>query len=170
MKKNSVLDELFYDPSCGALTYKAVRYMLIRPETIIGFQKTVEETNRKTAGDALFQGGFQGGYLSAKKYKEIHNFNDNQIIEFMMEMGTEIGWGHFQLDYFNTARQLLRITVKKSPFAVAYGESSAGVCHLIRGVVSGLATALFGKDCIASEIECLAKGDAHCVFSIMEAI
>jgi predicted hydrocarbon binding protein len=33
-------------------------------------------------------------------------------------------------------------------------------------VLSGLATVLFERDCKGSEIECLAKGDKHCVFHI----
>ena len=74
MNENSIIDELVYDPASGALTYKDVRYVVIRPETIVGFQKTIEKHSRKGAQDALFQGGYQGGYLSAKKFKELHFF------------------------------------------------------------------------------------------------
>ena len=166
MKSNSILDELKYHQSSGALAYKGVRYMLIRPETIVGFQKTIEETSPRAAGDAIFQGGFRGGYLSAKTYKEIHDFDSSQIIEFMMKMGTEIGWGRFAVDEFDPERRTLQVTVENSPFAEAYGESSEGVCHLIRGVISGLATILFSGNCVASEVECLARGDNYCVFKI----
>lgn len=166
MKPNSILDELVYHQSSGALAYKGVRYMLIRPETIVGFQKTIEESSPRTAGDAIYQGGFRGGYLSAKTYKEIHDFDNRKIIEFMMKMGTEIGWGHFTVDEFDPERRILQVTVENSPFAEAYGESSEGVCHLIRGVISGLATILFDGNCVASEVECLARGDNYCVFKV----
>lgn len=83
MNPNTILDELMYHQASGALTYKGVRYMLIRPETIVGFQKTIEESSPRTAGDAIFQGGFRGGYLSAKTYKDIHDFDNSRIIEFM---------------------------------------------------------------------------------------
>jgi hypothetical protein len=69
MDKNSIIDQLVYDSPSGALTYRDVRYVVIRPETIIGFQKTIEKHDLKGARDALFQGGYQGGYLSAKKFK-----------------------------------------------------------------------------------------------------
>lgn len=167
MPGNSVLDELTYDSDSGALSYKDVRYMLIRPETVIGFQKTIEESNSELAQNAFFQGGFRGGYLSAKKYKELHYFDDIQIIDFMMKMGTEIGWGHFKLQNFDPQKKYLNIIVRKSPFAEAYGESSSAVCHLVRGVLSGLASFLFDQNCVGSEVQCIAKGDAYCIFEIL---
>ena len=166
MPDNSILDELTYDSGSGALRYKDVRYMLIRPETVIGFQKTIEQSNSELAQDAFFQGGFRGGYLSAKKYKALHLFDDFQIIDFMMKMGTEIGWGNFKLQNFDPKKKHLNVIVRKSPFAEAYGESSSAVCHLVRGVLSGLASFLFNQDCVGSEVKCLAKGDEHCLFEI----
>lgn len=163
------MDQLVYDSSSGALTYRDVRYVVIRPETIIGFQKTIEKHDLKGAQDALFQGGYQGGYLSAKKFKEQQTLSDSETIKFMMTMGAEIGWGRFQLLEYDLENRKLHIRVKNSAFAQAYGDATEGVCHLISGVLSGLATVLFGRNCVASETECLAKGDRHCVFHISEA-
>jgi len=167
MAQNSILDALEYDPISGTLNYKEIRYLLIRPETIIGFQKAIEKQNQTAAIDAFFKGGYQGGYLSAKKYKETQDLSDNEILKFMMAMGTEIGWGNFIIDEYDYDEKKLQITVKNSPFAEAYGDSTEGVCHLIRGVLSGLASMLFSRNCTASEIQCLAKGDHHCVFRIL---
>lgn len=168
MNENSIIDQLVYDPVCGALTYKDVRYVVIRPETIVGFQKTIEKQGRKGAQDAMFQGGYQGGYLSAKKFKEMQNLSDDETIKFMMTMGAEIGWGHFQLIDYDVESRKLQIKVENSAFAKAYGDATEGVCHLINGVLSGLATVLFGRNCMGSESKCLAKGDRHCVFHISE--
>ena len=168
MRQNSIIDQLIYDSTSGALTYKEVRYLLIRPETIIGFQKAVEKHSHKAAREALFQGGYQGGYLSAKRYKEIQNLSDRETIQFMITMGAEIGWGNFQLIEYDLENRKLNVRVRNSAFADAYGDSMEGVCHLIRGVLSGLATVLFAQDFTASETECLAKGDRHCVFHVSE--
>ena len=168
MKHNSIIDQLIFDPDTGALKYEDVRYLLIRPETLVGFQKIIEEHSREIAQKALFQGGHRGGYLSAQKYKEVKNLSDEQTIRFMMTMGTEIGWGHFKLVEYDFENRKLQIRVKNSTFAQAYGRSAEGVCHLIRGVLSGLASFLFSQDCLATETECLAKGDRHCAFYITE--
>ncbi len=166
MDKNSILDQLEYDPSSGALTYKGVRYILIRPETIAGFQHALKTISPKDTRQAFFKGGFEGGFLSAAKFKEMYDYSDVQIIEFMMQMGTEIGWGKFRLDHYQPDEKLLQVTVEKSPFSETYGKSSDGVCDLIRGVISGLASALFSKDCEATESRCLARGDRNCVFVV----
>ena len=166
MSENSILNELVYDPSSGALRYKGVRYLLIRPETISGFQKAISESYGKGADNGLFEGGFTGGSLSAKKYKELHNLSDRRIVEFMMNMGNQIGWGHFSLECYDPKAKRLQVSVTHSPFAQAYGKSSHGVCHLIRGVLAGMATFLFNKDCNSTEMECGAKGDPRCLFII----
>jgi predicted hydrocarbon binding protein len=168
MNQNTIIDQLKYDPDAGALTYRDVRYLLIRPETIVGFQKTIEKRSRKGAREALFQGGYQGGYLSAKKYKEVQGLSDKGTLTFMMTMGAEIGWGNFQLIEYNLENRKLQIRVFNSAFARAYGESTdgVGVCHLIRGVLSGLATFLFSSNSTAREVQCLAKGDECCEFHV----
>ena len=166
MNVNSIINQLVYDSASGALTYRDVRYVVIRPETIIGFQKTIEKHSREGARDALFQGGYQGGYLSAKKFKETQNLSDTETIDFMMTMGAQIGWGHFDLIDYDFKNRKLQIRVLNSAFAEAYGDATEGVCHLINGVLSGLAAVLFGRNCMGSETECLAKGDPHCVFHI----
>ena len=67
MNQNTIIDQLEYDSASGALKYKEVRYLLIRPETIVGFQKTIEKQSRKDAQDALFQGGYHGGVFVSQK-------------------------------------------------------------------------------------------------------
>jgi predicted hydrocarbon binding protein len=168
MNQNSIIDQLGYDPALGALSYRGVRYLLIRPETIVGFQKTIEKHSRKGAQDALFQGGYQGGYLSAKNYKERQNLSDSQTIRFMMTMGAEIGWGNFQLIEYDFENQKLQIRVENSAFAEAYGDATEAVCHLISGVLSGLASVIFSINCTACETKCLAKGDECCEFNVQQ--
>jgi predicted hydrocarbon binding protein len=166
MSENPILDNLIFDQTSGALHYKGVRYLLIRPETITGFQKALTETYGEEADEKIFAGGFEGGRLSAKKYQELYSFSDLEIVEFMMTMGGQIGWGRFSLECFDPKLKLLRLSVADSPFAESYGRSAQGVCHLIRGVLSGMATILFDQDCASSEIECRAKGDMCCLFVI----
>lgn len=166
MVENSILDELEYDELSGALKYKEVRYLLIRPETIAGFQKGLREKLGKDSDEAFYQGGFRGGYLSAKTYKEIHNYSDREILDFMMRMGAEIGWGHFRMNVFAPLAKKLQITVENSPFAEAYGPSPDGVCHLIRGVLGGMGCYLFSRDCAVTENMCKAKGDDYCMFLV----
>jgi predicted hydrocarbon binding protein len=163
---NSILNDLRFDTTRGALLYNDVRYLLIRPETLIAFQKAAEEKLGAGADELLFAGGFTGGSLSAKKYREVFGLTDQQSVEFMAKMGTEIGWGKLAVSSFSVSSRTLELTVESSPFAAAYGKSERGVCHLIRGVFAGLASGIFGCNVNSHEDECLAMGDARCKFVI----
>lgn len=168
MSENPILNEMQYDPSSGALLYKGVRYLLIRPETITGFQKAIAASYGPEAEDKLFDGGLDGGRLSARKYKDVFNFSDREIVDFMMTMGNQIGWGNFSLKQYDPQAKRLCVSVAHSSFAQAYGKSNRGVCHLIRGVLAGMATVLFEGECTAKETACRAKGDEKCLF-VLEA-
>jgi len=166
--ENEVLKDLSFDPGKGALFFKEVRYLLIRPETLIAFQKAMEKETGEKASELLFQSGFHGGSLSSKKYREVLSLPDEEIVHFMSNMGTQIGWGRFELERFDPAQKVLAIRVHHSPFAIAYGVSPSAVCHFIRGVLSGMATVLFDQESKVSEPECLAKGDEYCSFELMK--
>ncbi|MFQ5942659.1 MAG: V4R domain-containing protein [Anaerolineales bacterium] len=158
MTDNSVLSELSYSAERGALEFKGVRYLLIRPETLSSMQ---------AAADELFAGGFTGGKLSGEKYKQTLGLTNAEAVDFMCRMGGEIGWGRFRVIELDETERRLVVEVKHSPFAEGYDEPSHnGVCHLTRGVLSGLATGLFGVEVGSSEEQCLAKGDALCRFEI----
>jgi predicted hydrocarbon binding protein len=159
---NSILDELKFDDARGALLYKDVRYLLIRPETLIAFQKAAEEQLGAGADDLLYAGGFTGGTLSAKKYREVFGLTDLQSVEFMANMGPEIGWGKLAVTHFDVSKRELTLVVTSSPFAGAYGKAERGVCHLVRGVFAGMAKGIFGTEVDACEEECVAMGHARC--------
>ena len=165
--ENQILKELIFNPEKGGLFYKEVRYLLVRPETLIAFQKTAEKEIGERASQLLYQSGYEGGRLSSKRYREVFGFSDEEIIRFMLEMGPQIGWGRFELERFDGNNRVLIVRVYHSPFAEGYGPSSKPVCHMIRGVLGGMASTIFGKEPAPKEVSCLAKGDEYCRLEIM---
>lgn len=174
MSENNILSEMIYYPDNGALRFKGVRYLLIRPETLASFQNSLEaEAGQEPAAEILYAGGFSGGQLSGRRYKETLGLTDREAVEFMCCMGREIGWGHFYLAMLDIESGRLVVEVDSSPFAEAYKvaipdqrEALDSVCHLIRGVLGGLADGLFGSPVRAREERCLAVGGANCRFEI----
>lgn len=164
--ENQILKELVFSSKKGGLFYKEVRYLLVRPETLAAFQKAAEEEIGEKASSILYQSGFQGGTLSSKRYREVFGFSDEEITQFMVEMGPQIGWGRFELERFD-AHKILIVRVYHSPFAEAYGPSSKPVCHMIRGVLGGMGSLALRRDIESKEVSCLAKGDEYCRFVIM---
>jgi predicted hydrocarbon binding protein len=164
---NEILKELNFDQERGGLFYKEVRYLLIRPETLAAFQKAIEKELGGKSNEILFESGFAGGVLSSKRYREVFSFSDEEVVRFMMNMGSQIGWGRFELEKFDPNQKRLFVKVFHSPFAEAYGNSSSEVCHFIRGVLTGMASSIFQKNLISKEISCFSKGDLFCRFEIM---
>ena len=69
--ENPILEALEFDEEGEAISFAGVRYLLIRPETLVEFQRALEERLAGEAKKLLYRGGFAGG---------------------------QIGWGKFQLE------------------------------------------------------------------------
>jgi predicted hydrocarbon binding protein len=164
---NSILDNLEYDEGLGTLSFKEVRYMLIRPDTVVDFQKAVEAALGEQTAEMMMAGGYTGGSRSSQRYKEVFDYSDEQIVAFMCNMGREIGWGAFEVEDFDPDGKRLIVLVRDSAFAEAYGDATEGVCHMIRGVMAGMAAGIFGTDVRSEETHCRAKGDELCRFVIL---
>jgi len=162
--KNSILDNLEYDADEGRIAFKDVRYMVIRPDTVVDFQKAVEAEVGERVAKMMMAGGYTGGSRSSRRYKELFNYSDEEIVAFMCKMGGEIGWGKFEVEKLDTEDKKLIVVVRNSPFAEAYGPSDKGVCHMIRGVMAGMAAGIFASEVSSEETLCRAKGDELCRF------
>jgi len=164
--KNSLFEQLSFRP--GHVGFKGIRYMLIRPETIIGFQKAVEaEVGEEKCARMMVAGGIMGGSASLRSYGEALGYGEKDIVRFMCNMGCELGWGDFRLSMLDMKSRQLIVDVLGSPFAAAYGRSEKSVCHLIRGVLEGLGSSIFKRGVRSSETSCIAKGDEKCRFEII---
>ena len=162
--ENSILDNLDYDGDSGRITFNDVRYMVIRPDTVVDFQKAVEAEVGEGVAEMMMAGGYTGGSRSSRRYKELFSYSNEQIVAFMCKMGGEIGWGRFEVEKLDTEGKELVVVVRNSAFAEAYGSSDKGVCHMIRGVMAGMAAGIFGTEVSSEETMCLAKGDELCRF------
>jgi predicted hydrocarbon binding protein len=164
---NSILAELEFAAGEGALRFKGVRYLLIRPETLAAWQAALEaELGAERAGELVYAGGFSGGQLSGRRYRDALGLSAAEAVAFMCRMGGEIGWGRFTLVHFAPEAATLEVAVHASPFAAAHGPAGQGVCHLIRGVLGGLVAGLCAVDVVAREEACAARGDPECRFHV----
>src|SRR3989304_2513800 len=145
--ENTVLNEMTWDAEAGRRLFKDVPYLLIRPETLVALQKAVEAELGERAGELLARGGHTGSALSTRRYREAFGLGTEETARFIVRV----------------AREMVG-SVGRSPFAEAYGPASRPVCHLIRGVVAGLAEGSFGAPAQAREVECLAMGAKTCRF------
>lgn len=167
-KAEEIAENLRFRPESGELLFKGVRYLLIRPETIMQLQKEVEAALGEDASDVIARGGFEGGSLSTKAYKEKYGLSNEEVVDYMCDMGSSIGWGKFQLVELND--EGLIVEVHNSPFSEKYGPSESGVCHLVRGVLAGLGKTVLESEVESNEEKCVAKGDDVCRFVVRKKV
>jgi predicted hydrocarbon binding protein len=163
--KNKILSQMTME--AGQLTLKGIRYMLIRPDTIVDFQKAVEAAvGQENCAEMMTAGGMTGGSKSSQQYRKLLGCSEEDIVNFMWSMGDQLGWGVFNLILLDMKSERLVVEVSNSPFADAYGRSEASVCHIIRGVLAGLSSTIFKGKVLSLETTCVAKGDKRCRFEI----
>lgn len=164
--KNPILESLEFHEKEGALTFRGVRYMVMRPETLMKMFKAMEKVDGEGCRNAFFEGGREGGRLSSEKFQTSMNLSARETAEHMAKMGGEIGWGRFLIRQLNLEALLLEVEVFSSPFGVAYGPSSRPVCHMISGVLAGLGEVIFKQEVKAQETECTSCGAPSCRFMV----
>lgn len=146
------------DDGAGRLSYRGARYLLIRPETLAALQQALEAAFGSAAADCFVAGGRAGGGKATASFTGA----GRERAAALVAMGTRIGWGKFTLERFAPGE--LVVTVTGSPFAEAYGPARGPVCHLTRGVLEALASAVLSGRPRVTETACLATGAAACRF------
>ena len=162
--RNPVLENLSFDANSGALDYNGIRYMLIRPETVVEIQRVIEEKfGAEAAHEIFYRSGFRGTSLTAKKLLG-SGLSPEKCLEAMFKMGSHLGWGNFKLLKTDRKTGVIEVTISASPFAEAYGSSEQPVCAILCGALAGIFSILKGKDYKCTEIGCVALEHGHCHF------
>src|SRR5262249_6424190 len=73
----------------GGLTLGGARYLLIRPETLVGLQKAVEGALGERAAACIAAGGRAGG---ARATASLAGTAEERVAR-LLRIGGEIGWG-----------------------------------------------------------------------------
>ncbi|RLG73969.1 MAG: hypothetical protein DRO23_07815 [Thermoprotei archaeon] len=141
-------------------------------ETYIGLRERLG-----ASADVIFYHfGFHYGYYAAKELSERFNikpgmlYDVKEIGEMFSRIARISGWGFFEIDYINVIEERMGIRFFDSWTARIYkelkGQSKEPVCHMVRGMIAGVATAITGKQYRATEVLCAAKGDPFCYFEV----
>ena len=137
-----------FDPDRGRIEVRGIRYLLIQPRTLVGFQKATGPIEAR-----MEAGGREGGRNSSRRLREKSDLRGKEFAQAYLDMGARIGWGVFSVTRFEEGR--FEVEVRGSPFAEEFSGAGAPVCHFTRGVIAGLGDTLFGS-ASCEEVECAA--------------
>ncbi len=163
---NQLLESLAYDPERGSLALQSARYVLMPPTLLMEIQKNLEgEHGREAAGFFIEAGAGEGAAL-AGRFRDVFGYPPDQVLSSVAFLLSESGWGTFTVEMMNFEGRELVFRIQDSPFAEVYGPSIQPVCHLVLGLLRGVALALFDVETTGMEVQCEAKGDTCCRFVV----
>lgn len=155
-------ERLAFDRAGGEVLDENRRYMLMRPEALMGLFRRLDETGRRNALEALAASVIEMGGDSARAYKAHGGGDVEALLSTVAGTAPDLGWGIWS---FSNDASGIELTVRNSPFAAGYGPSSQPVCHAIAGMATAVGRMVLGRDdIVARETECAACGAPACKF------
>ena len=85
-----------------------------------------------------------------------------KAFEAMQSLAKESGWGGFNLNSGDLNSGQAGIAVKDCFFCLHARESTEPVCHVLVGLVGGMADEILDVSHRVTEAKCIAKGDSVC--------
>jgi predicted hydrocarbon binding protein len=153
-------ERLSFDARQGALVDQSRRYLLIRPEALMGIFRRLPEPARRQALEAFEGSVVEQGSDSARAYAAMSG-DGEALARTVAATAPQLGWGVWDI---HVEPNVIRLTVRNSPFAAGFGQSDCPVCYPILGMVRAVATMIFGRRATARETECMACGSEICHF------
>ena len=164
-------DRLAWDEGRGALHDGPRRYLMMRPDVLMGAVAAMDAPAREAWLQAWGDSTARHGGASLKAYAEAVAFDASALMAATVQAAADLGWGAWRLVHVGDE---LHLTVTGSPFVDGWRAASsdpahAPVCAPIRGMLQALAThvlpagpvAVLEMDCAATQAQ---PGPAPCRF------
>ncbi|MDI1295619.1 MAG: 4-vinyl reductase [bacterium] len=145
----------------GQVVDGAVRYMLIRPDALMGAIMRLSPGAQVEMLAALHASVLDFGGRSAGTYNKTAT---RPLIEVVGETAPDLGWGCWTVVRRDGA---FHIMVKDSPFAAPVTDAAHPVCTAMTGMMSAVGAIMTGAPVTAVETHCAAQhGGNICHFEI----
>ena len=160
MTTPSFLDRLKHDPAAGAWMDQTRRYMMIRPDALMGIFARLPVDARHDALAALQASIYTQGGDSARAYRSMGGTGAD-LLATIVTTAPMLGWGCWTSE--DTPGRVV-VEVRNSPFAAGFGTSQTPVCHAIAGMLHAVSELMFERPTRAVETCCAATGAHTCRF------
>ena len=169
-------ERLQYDAVHGALHDGPRRYLLLRPDSLMGALRSLDPATREVVLEAFAQSVLRHGGDSLRAYAAGAKGDSQALIAATVEAAADLGWGQWTVRQRGEALQVL---VQHSPFAAGWlaadpqpgtqrnpqrDPAAPVVCAPIRGMLAALAGALGWPAVRVEELSCAAQGHTDCRF------
>jgi len=101
-----------------------------------------------------------GRYLG--KVANKRGIEADDTFKALLQFSREAGWGKLSLNSGSLVSGQAHLVVKDCYFCLHLKDSQTPVCHMLTGLVGGVADEMIGKTHRVLESRCIGKGDAVC--------
>lgn len=155
-----------WNEAAGELAEGGIRYLLIRPDVLMGVTRELPPDGARDFLSALERSAFRRAQASFLKYVDTERFAAEDLLAGTFRVAATLGWGIWTQQ--RPEQGLRMIHVNNSPFALGHGPSNDPVCAAITGVLRAVTLIAFGVESQVVEIACAAQGAAECLFRIVD--
>jgi predicted hydrocarbon binding protein len=160
-------ERLVFDPGRGEYRDGAIRYMMIRPDALMGMIAELPEAMQGPVLEAFARAIHRFGGRSARAYQTAGATDASALLRTIEATAPQLGWGVWRLEATDAG---IALTVENSPFAAGAGLSSARpVCAPIRGMLTAVGELTMGAAVTVTETDCAATGTPCCRFAVSRA-
>lgn len=147
----------------GTITRKAdgARVIAIGSLGWANLEKELTSTFVSGAAVILQRMGYSyGRYLGRVAKSEQRT--EHEVLESLQSFSRESGWGELVLNGGDLSSGQARLVLRDCIFCLHIEEASEPVCHMLTGLIGGVADEIVGATHRVLEEKCVAKGDTFC--------
>jgi predicted hydrocarbon binding protein len=144
---------------------------LISREFFVDLQAQLEAVLGKAARGALYRAAFSAGSRAGSAVGGVlpPGGDVDGTLRQLAQFLAIAGYGSAEVRSLDWGRRETEWVMHGSFLAAMHSPSRESVCHLVAGFLAGTLSTLTGEPLEAVEAECVAKGDARCVFRTRRA-
>jgi predicted hydrocarbon binding protein len=160
LKKSLSIDEK------GMITILGQRFVLTAQETFSNMMFAAADLGGVNMARVFMRkAGFEVAAKVAETMIQKLGLSGESLVREYMRSAGKRGWYFGELEAFDGGNGVFVCRVDYSPFVVSFtGHAKATVCDFIAGAFEAMCEAGGFKGMQIVETECIAKGDAQCVF------
>lgn len=160
---------LVFDAQRGEVRDQDRRYLLMRPDVLMGTLHLLDDETRACVLAAFAESAAMHGGRSIQAYAAglgaaagDGSDGGDALLDLVRRTSPALGWGCWDLERSGDG---LALAVANSPFAAGYGRAVQPVCTPIAGILRALAETVLGCPVRVEETACAAiDGHATCRF------
>lgn len=148
---SAIVQRLVFDVAAGEIRDGQRRYVLIRPDVLMGALHELDGATRQRVLEALAASTERNGGRSVHAYASIDR--GTALLDTICDTAAGLGWGRWHM---SLGADRLDLTVHNSPFAHGHGKAARAVCAPIAGMLGSVAAMLFEGPVRVEETGCAA--------------